>query len=62
MAFLKKILFIYSGETQRERGRDSGRGRSRRPAIARHQDPGITPEPKADAQLLSHTGIPKYGS
>ena len=30
--FLKKDLFIYSWETEREKGRDTGRGRSRFPA------------------------------
>ena len=26
----------------------------------RSRDPGVTPEPKADAQPLSHPGIPSY--
>ena len=46
-----------------ERGRDTGRGRSR--LHAREPDvgldsgtPGSCPEPKADAQPLSHPGVP----
>ena len=48
-----------------ERGRDTGRGRSRLPVwspmwdlIPRPQL-GSRPEPKADAQLLSHPGVPE---
>ena len=46
-----------------ERGRDTGRGRSRFPA----EEPDVGPDPrtprsqpelKADAQLLSHPGAP----
>ena len=50
-------------DTHRERGRDKGRGRSR--LHCREPDvgldpgtPGSRPEPRADAQLLSHPGIP----
>ena len=45
-----------------EKGRDIVRGRSRRHAGSPMWDsdpgtPGSRPEPKADAQSLSHTGI-----
>ena len=50
----------------RERGRDTGRGRSRIPAgspmwdlIPGPRDPH--PELKADAQPLSHPGTPEIG-
>ena len=41
-----------------ERGRDTGRGRSRLPVGILMQDsiPGSWPEPKASAQPLSHPG------
>ena len=59
--FLKKILFIYSWETQRGRSRDTGRGRSRLPEGSLMWDsipgPGSWPEPKAEAQPLSHPDI-----
>ena len=53
-------------DIERERGRDIGRGRSRLPAgspmwdlILGLRDPEIRiPEPKADAQPLSHAGAP----
>ena len=49
-------------ETQRERGRDIGRGRNRLPARSLMwdsiQDPGSYPELKENIQLLSHPGIP----
>ena len=52
--FLFKIyLFIH--ERHRERGRDIGRGRSRLPP----RTPGSQPKPKANAQPLSHPGVPK---
>ena len=48
--------------TERERGRDIGRGRSRLPTGNPMQNsvpgPRIIPELKADAQPLSHPGIP----
>ena len=54
--FFFKILFIYSWETQR--GRDTGRRRSRLPAGSPMWDsipgPGSRPELKVDAQPLSH--------
>ena len=45
-----------------ERGRDTSRGRSRLPAGKPHAGldpttPGSRPEPKADAQPLSHPGV-----
>ena len=50
-------------DTEGERGRDTGRGRSR--LHAREPDvgldprtPGSCPEPKADAQSVSHPGVP----
>uniref|UniRef100_A0A8C0LK84 ATP-binding cassette sub-family A member 17-like n=1 Tax=Canis lupus dingo TaxID=286419 RepID=A0A8C0LK84_CANLU len=62
--FYKKILFIH--ERHRERSRDTGRGRSRLLRGGRcstqSQDPGSHPGPKADAQLLSHPGVPKSNS
>ena len=46
-----------------ESGRDIGRGRSRIPAGrpmrgTPPEDPGVSREPKADAQPLSHPGAP----
>ena len=45
-------------------GRDIGRGRSRLPEGVRHgpdtRTPGSQPVLKADAQPLSHPGIPLY--
>ena len=46
-----------------ERGRDIGKGRRSRPcrepdAGLHPRTPGSCPEPKADAQLLSHPRIP----
>ena len=62
---LKKILFIYLFIWQRERAQvgiaaGRGRGSSRLPAKQRFQctlESG--PEPKADAQPLSHPGPPQ---
>ena len=59
--FLRFYLFI--PERQRERGRDIGSGRSRLPAGEPNVrlNPGILgphPEPKADAQQLSHPDVP----
>ena len=48
--FLKIYLFFH--ERHRERGRDTGRGRSR--LLVRIPILGSHPEPKADAQPLSH--------
>ena len=50
-------------DTHTERGRDIGRGNRSRlhagsPMWDSIPDPGITPELKADAQPLSHPGIP----
>ena len=61
--FLRFYLFIH--ERHRERGRDTGRGRSRLHAGSLMWDsiPGLQgscPEPKADAQPLSHPGVPGF--
>ena len=67
--FFLKILFIYSSEIhrERERGRDTGRGRSRLHARESRLEPdagldlktqGSCPGPKAGAKPLSHPGIP----
>ena len=51
-------------DTERGRGRDIGRGRSRFPAGEPDvgldpRTPGSRPEPKADAQSLGHPGALK---
>ena len=51
--------------TERERGRDTGRGRSRLHARSpmwglKPRNLGSWPEPKAEAQPLSHPGIPSF--
>ena len=58
-----KILFIHERHT-RERQRHRHRQREKQ-ALCREPDagldpqtPGSQPEPKADAQLLSHPGVP----
>ena len=58
-----KILFIYSWETDRERGRDTGRGRNR--LQCRERDvgfdpgtPGSRPGPMAGSKPLNNPGIP----
>ena len=47
-----------------ERGKDIDRGRSRlltgNPMWDSIPDPGSHPEPKADAQLLNHPGVPNF--
>ena len=57
-----KILFIYSLETHRERGRDTGREKQApcgKPNTGLDpKSPGSRPELKADAQPLSHPGAP----
>ena len=67
--FFFKILFIYSWDTQREgeRGRDTGRGRSRLHAESQMRDsgldsgtPGSHPGLKAGAKPLSQPGIPSF--
>ena len=49
-------------DTQRERGRDTGRGRSRFHAGSLMQDLilGSHPGPKAGTKPLSHPGIPEF--
>ena len=50
--------------TEWERGRDTGRGRSKLPARSPCGTgswiPGSGPEPKAEAQPLSHPGVPQH--
>ena len=60
--FLKKILLIYPCETHRERQRQ---GQREKQAPCREPNVGLNPgtagsgpKPKADAQSLSHPGIP----
>ena len=59
---LKKILFIYSGETHRERQRHRQREKQApcgEPDVGLDpRTPGPGPEPKTDAQPLSHPGAP----
>ena len=51
-------------EKKREIGRDTGIERSRLLTGSLRQDsipgPGSRPEPKADAQPLSHPGVPQF--
>ena len=59
--FLRFYLFIH--ERHRERGRDTGRGRSMLYAGSLMWDSILgfqdhAPKPKADAQRLSHPGVP----
>ena len=59
------ILFIYSWETQKERQRHSQREEKQAPCKEPNAgldpgNPGLSPEPKANAQLLSHPGIPGH--
>ena len=59
-----KILFIYSWETKKERGRDTGRERSRLHAGSPIWDsiPGLQDHAPGQRQVLkslSHPGIPK---
>ena len=60
------LSFIYLSMRDTERGRDTGRGRSRvpvgSPMWTKSPDPGSHPELKADAQPLSYTGVPGEGS
>ena len=66
--FKKDFIYLFMRDT--ERGRDTGRGRNRLlagtllwnsiPGAWDHAlSPGSCPEPKADAQPLSHPGIPR---
>ena len=59
--YFLKILFIYSRETQRERMRHRQRGKQapgREPDVGLHPGSGIMPQPKTEAQLLSHPCVP----
>ena len=62
--FLFVRLYLFIHERHRERGRDIGRQRKKQ-ALCEEPDvklnprtPGSWPEPKADAQSLSHPGAP----
>ena len=52
------IFYLFIHERLTERGRDTGRGRNRLPTdVGFHPKiPELGPEPKADAQPLSHPG------
>ena len=58
--FLKDFIYLFMRDIERQRHRD--RGRSRLLAGSLIWDlfpgPGSHPEPKADAQPLSHPGVP----
>ena len=58
--FFSDFIYLFMRDTEKERGRDIGRGSPcREPDVG--LDPrtaGSCPEPKAGAQLLSHPGIP----
>ena len=63
--FLRFYLFIHDSHTERERERQRHRQREKQ-APCREPDvgldpgsPGSRPEPKVDAQLLSHPGAPR---
>ena len=59
-AYLKDFIHLFMGGGVC--GRDTGRERSRLHAGSpmRASIPGSHPEPKADAQLPSHPGVPIY--
>ena len=60
--FKNIYLFIHDRERERERQRDRQRENQapcREPDVGLDpRTPGSRPEPKADAQLLSHPGVP----
>ena len=62
--FFKNILFIYLWQTQREGQRHGQREKQapcREPDVGlRSPDPGSHPDPKADAEPLSHPGVPSH--
>ena len=62
MYFLIAFIYLFMRDTERERGRDTDRGRSRLPAGSPMRDlipiPESRPEPKEDTQPLSHPGVP----
>ena len=65
LGFFFKILLIYSWETHRERQRPRQREKQaplREPNTELDpRTPGSWPEPKGDAQPLSHSGAPEIG-
>ena len=63
--FLLKILFIYSGETQREREAETRQREKKAPCgepdVGLYpRTPGSHPGPKADAKPLSHPSVPTF--
>ena len=56
--FFFKILFIHSQETQRHRQREKKAPGGEPNVGLDPRTPGSRPGPKADAQLLSHPGVP----
>ena len=57
-AFFFKILFIYSWERHRQREKQAP---CREPNVGLDpRSPGSSPGPKADAQPLSHPGVPVF--
>ena len=63
--FFKDFIYLFMRDIHRERGRDTGRGRSRLHAWSPMWDsiPGLqdyTLGLKADAQPLSHPGVPHF--
>ena len=62
--FILKILLVYSQETQRETQRHRQRDKQapyEEPDVGLDpKTPGSQPEPKADAQPLSHPGAPRF--
>ena len=60
----KQALCCFNSDNDAERERERGRDiRQRDPDVGLDpESPASCPEPKADAQLLSHQGIPKLGN
>ena len=53
--FFKGFIYLLMRDRERERGRDPGRGRSQMQDLI--PSPGISPELRAEAQLLRHPGV-----
>ena len=65
--FKRFYLFIHEKHREREREREAEHRQREKQACCREPDPGLDPgtpeshpEPKADAQLLSHPGVPNF--